>query len=333
MSTSGRYGWPDYLNVAAQMYQARQQSAIQGTLQNQLDLMNYQIQLSERISRGRRALIEYESLIEVATEVFESYPHYAYSILSANLDEFNGLGLAGTFFAESEDMRNAIRIQRELNSTLERFRQKLPRGFEKEIDTAYDTYHKLQKMEKSGFKAINDALDMSRRLDNMRSSMVEESEKLVSLEDEYLIPISEATDMAKERGRKSKNILIYSTLALSLVNYVIVGYFVDSVELVDDVAIASAVVLATLIIRHWRQIMIPRVLDVGRKNIPLQKSEISYYKHSISNIEIELGSFLTSLGVRDLEELQALPQVYSELLSQYFPREKVFPVVSVSSII
>jgi|APSaa5957512535_1039671.scaffolds.fasta_scaffold28822_1 hypothetical protein len=333
MSSASRYGWLDYIGVSAQMYQASQQSAIRGTLQNQLDLMNYQIQQSERIARGRRSLIEYENLISVANGVFVSYPHYAFTVLRTNIIEFNQLDLAGTFFMETEDMKNAIRIQNDLASTLNDFRMQMPKNFEEDIDMAYNTYNKFNEIQNSGFGDLDDAVGFDKMIKDMEVKIASETQKLELLEEGFESRLSAAVVLSKDKGRKSRRILIYATLILALVNFGIAGFYHESAELSDNIAIVSAGMLGMVLFRHFMLTSIPAELKNTQRHIGSARARIERNNKSIIESKAKLDSILLQYGVSNLEEMQAIPQRYTDLLSKYFPKNSVFPVASVSSMI
>ena len=333
MSSASRYGWLDYIGVSAQMYQASQQSAIRGTLQNQLDLMNYQIQQSERIARGRRALIEYENLISVANEVFVSYPHYAFTVLRTNIIEFNQLDLAGTFFMETEDMKNAIRIQNDLTSSLNDFRMQMPKDFEEDIDMAYKTYNRFNEIQNSGFGDLDDAVGLDKQIKGYASLLSSETQKLKDLEEGFESRMSAAVALSKDNGRGSRRILIYVASILAVVNYGIAGLYHESMELSDNIAIVSAGILGIVLFRHFMLTSIPAELKSTQRLIGSARVRIEGDNKSIIESKAKLDSIFSSYGVSNLEEMQTIPQRYADLLSKYFPKNSVFPVASVSSMI
>tara|TARA_B100002051_G_C16706269_1_gene623975 strand:- start:701 stop:1588 length:888 start_codon:yes stop_codon:yes gene_type:complete len=295
--------------------------------------MNYQIQQSERIARGRRALIEYENLISVANEVFVSYPHYAFTVLRTNIIEFNQLDLAGTFFMETEDMENAIRIQNDLTSTLNDFRMQMPNDFEEEIEFAYKTYNRFNEIQNSGFSDLDYAVGLDKQIKGSASLLTSETQKLKDLEEGFESRMSEAVALSKDNGRGSRRILIYVASILAVVNYGIAGLYHESMELSDNIAIVSAGILGIVLFRHFMLTTIPAELKKTQRLIGSARARIEGNNISIIETKAKLDSIFSSYSVSNLEEMRAIPQRYTDLLSEYFPKNSVFPVTSVSSMI
>ncbi len=333
--SSKQFGWVDYLSVGAQLYQSRQQAAIGNTLDHQTRMMTYQIEMTEKISRGRRALIEYERLIETAREVFKTYPFYAYSIISINASEFEQLGLAGSFFSETSDMRHAIEIQNELNKTLNSFSQELPSGFAATIDNAYAMLSVLQELERTNYESIQATEEAISDIANLREELRVCSNVLEYDVDSIVSGINEAKEEARNESNKARKKILYSALILTLVasfpilftnaGYIELEYFRSTIESpLEYFAYASIAFLSLLALNLIRVSKIPSELARAEKEITRLEREIK------SRQEIRDSAF-SNYGVSNIEELRGLPEKLGSVVTIYFPRNPVFPVTSVAS--
>jgi len=88
-----------------------------------------------------------------------------------------------------------------------------------------------------------------------------------------------------------------------------------------------------VLFRHFMLTSIPAELKNTQRHIGSARARIERNNKSIIESKAKLDSILLQYGVSNLEEMQAIPQRYTDLLSKYFPKNSVFPVASVSSMI